>query len=96
MTVEWSDPPLPRRGPNNGKRWPAIADALRERPGEWALVAENVDPSTVSNITRGRYAGMPAGSFEATGRRVGDGSSRVNVWARFVAQRDPCNGADVT
>jgi hypothetical protein len=64
-------------------------DALRERPGHWALVATYKSQASAGtcakNIRDGRAAGSkPAGSFDAVSRRIGD--KRHAVYARFVAE----------
>jgi hypothetical protein len=61
----------------------AIADELRARPGEWALVLQadtNVHAwQKASNIKRGILAAFrPFGAFEATTR------NGLDVWARYV------------
>ena len=68
---------------NNGRRdWRAIADTLRARPGEWALVAPQSFVATVTQIKKGLYAGMEAGHFEA--RSVGQNNGRADIYARYV------------
>jgi hypothetical protein len=83
--VHWEEPP--HKSPKGGrpKYWKAVADQLRSRPGEWAMV--HVDETqrkagyTAMNIKRGLLAGMTAGEFEAVSRTV-DGQRRV--YARYV------------
>jgi hypothetical protein len=62
------------------------AAALRERPGEWAMVrtaaTSNAARSAASQIREGRLtAYRPAGEFDATSRTVG---GEFRVYARYV------------
>jgi hypothetical protein len=76
-------PPTDRAAKRNGDNNQAIADELRARPGEWALVL-HADTNAhawqkASNIKRGIIAAFrPFGAFEATTR------NGVDVWARYV------------
>lgn len=88
--LRWEAPPPDARGRMSPVRSPrrdytAIAAALRERPGEWAVVAEIPYIGGANLVTRiNRGAGpdwRPAGSFEATCRYV-DGTTVV--YARFL------------
>lgn len=60
----------------------AFADALRDRPGEWAIWpkefnAPNVAAATTANIKKGRLKNFPAGQFEAV-------TSGCTVYARYI------------
>jgi hypothetical protein len=72
------------------------ADKLRERPGQWALVAtyksNNSARSTANLLKTGRYDGWGHGEFE-TVSRAEDGA--FNVYARYVGQQ-PKEGVDKT
>ncbi|WP_413800117.1 hypothetical protein [Streptomyces iranensis] len=85
--VEFVGPPLA----TNVSKHHAIAAALKERPGEWAVVQRSVSAagagSTAQAIRTAKLAAYaPAGSFEAVSRTVkgenGDGEHRI--YARFV------------
>jgi len=83
--IVFETPPTVRRGrvaDDSATR--AIAQALIEREGEWAKIAEgSKDSSLVSRIKQGKHAAWePAGAFEATSRRSDDGE--ITVWARYV------------
>lgn len=74
---------LPPRKGNRAPdgRWLSIAAALKDRPGQWALIA--ITGSTTSSwISRGMRGFAPAGAYEATTRTLGKG--RVELWARYV------------
>jgi hypothetical protein len=70
--------------PRTRSQWlsDAAADVVAAK-GEWVLVARGVSNNVAWRIKTGVYAAFrPAGRFEATTRRVSEGSSTVNVWAR--------------
>lgn len=82
--VRFTTPPEPNR---TRRDWKVIADTLRSRPGEWALVARNADRSTAVFIKKARLTAFaPAGSFDAiTRKEEGDEGGRASVYARFLA-----------
>jgi hypothetical protein len=83
--VKFQDPPPAKTGPHAGG-WFQIAAELKARPGEWAIVRENVTSNISTYIRRGGSAAfVPAGSFEATARRNGT-PGRVDIYARYVGE----------
>lgn len=78
MTIKWQEPPTAYRGTRD---WAAIFDALRERPNEWALIAEGVSASTAGQIKNGAYRNSQPGEFDA--RSVVEGGI-TNIYARYV------------
>ena len=68
--------------------WLKIAHELRDNPGEWALVAENVVRTYVTHIKRGSInAFAPAGSYEAVSRGYGTDQTRTaKLYARYVGK----------
>lgn len=89
--IRWEDPPL-SRSRNGGRpadtyssRYQAIADQLRARPGEWALVDEFEGIHNRGLATKIRLGSMlcftPAGDFEAVARR---GRGMVRTYARYL------------
>jgi hypothetical protein len=89
--LRWEEPPSHGNTsqPDAG-RWAPIAAALKERPGEWAVIAEGLKPGTsgpmVTRIKKGqRGCWAPAGAFEARGRSNGDGL--VRLYARYVGEQ---------
>lgn len=70
MRVTFMDPPMtPGRGRLGKYPWQEIADQLKERPGEWALVLTGLDASPITSINTGKYvAFQPPRSFEAVSR----------------------------
>lgn len=83
--VRWEDPP-----PQSRHRRPrqfnsaAVAEELRGRPNQWAVVA--VNPASVgvaSGISGARWRPFrPAGSFEAAHRTAENGDRLV--YARYI------------
>lgn len=53
MEPEWKEPPAPRAGLARRGDIDRIVEKLKERPGEWALVARNTSPSVASWKARG-------------------------------------------
>lgn len=83
--ITWQEPPPARKGPGSEKT--AFFDALRERPGEWALFPSSpMHPNAAHNIKRGLYSGVEAGEFDATARSRGDGTS--DIYVRYVGEGD--------
>lgn len=89
--VRWEEPP-PNQARNGGRpvdtytsRFTAIADELRARPGEWAVVEEIEGHRNRGLATKIRLGSMlcftPAGDFEAVARQA-DGITRT--YARFL------------
>lgn len=73
---------------NNQRDWEAIARDLRLRPWKWAIIAEDVWPSSVTRMRQGRYrAFTPPRDYHFTtrGRKTG----KVLVLARFVGAPKP-------
>lgn len=88
--LRWEEPPATRRkgGYPQGlskSRWADVADDLRARPGEWALIAETAVATNSGLATQIRMGQMvcfsPAGDFDAETRRK-DGVRKV--WAVYV------------
>lgn len=76
--IKFQNPPRRKRGRTD---WVSVAEQLRQRPGEWALVAR-MSPATVVRIKRGGYKAFPAGEFEATSRNVRD--KKADIYLRYV------------
>lgn len=87
--IRWEDPPRPHimnggrpRGSQNS-RYQQIADQLRARRGEWALIEEGLSPGSASGVTSKIIGGrticfLPEGDFEAVSRSGG------RVYARYL------------
>lgn len=89
LVVRWEAPPAsdsaPRRWVTRTSKLAPLADELRERPGEWALVfvgASGKASAMATHISRGQLVAFtPTGDFEACTRQR-DGVART--YARYV------------
>ena len=64
--------------------WKLVAAQLKQRPGEWAKIADDADRSMVTHIATARLSSFaPAGAFEATSRGEG---KRADIYARYVGE----------
>jgi hypothetical protein len=87
--IRWEEPP-PEHGnkrPAKPSKYQPIADALRGRPGEWAVVVENKAPGSAGNLVWRIKSGVgpfaPPRSFDA--KCIGPaGGSSSKVYARYV------------
>ena len=80
VEINWQDP-----GPGTRKKGAhdAFADALRDNPLRWALWKEQVSNSNADNVKTAKVQSFaPAGSFEATCRRVKNGKG--DIYVRYV------------
>lgn len=85
--LKWEEPPVSTG--SDKSLWGAhfgIAEALKTKPGTWALVRSYASPNAAAStawlIRNGRLrAYQPAGAFEAKSRRSGD---EGRVYARYV------------
>ena len=66
--------------------WLEIAYELKENPGQWALVGENVLRTYVTHIKKGTVKAFhPPGSFEAVSRGYGTDTTRTaKLYARYI------------
>jgi hypothetical protein len=81
----WKSPPNSVRYKREKIDWSGIAEALRSNPGEWALAAEDVNPSTVTHVRYGRLqAFVPEGEFEASGQGRNESGYTKELYVRFV------------
>jgi hypothetical protein len=86
-TLEWKEPPNPVRYKKDNTKWHDIADMLRGRPNEWALVAEDVNPSVVTHIRRGRLKAFePEGMFDASGQGRNERGYTKELYVRFIGE----------
>jgi hypothetical protein len=83
--VRWEDPEQKQLGrpPAETGTWVEVAEALRRRPKQWAVVSEGVSArALVTAINQGTCIDFrPIGDFEATSRTVR--GARV-VYARYM------------
>ncbi len=63
----------------------AIAQELRDNPGEWALLTENGANTLSMQIKRGQIAAYrPSGAFESVTRDVK--GTRAKIYARYIGE----------
>lgn len=87
----WEDPPVAR---TSSTVWTPIADALRARPGQWAMVAEDATPGTANNISSGGIKAFRDGDFEASARSIEGRPGRAKIYARYVGPGTPTRRSD--
>jgi hypothetical protein len=81
----WSaPPPTVKKGRPASEKWNEIASALKSRPNEWAVVAEDVSPTTAALIRNGQLKAFSEGTWEAVSRG-NVGSRAKQIYARYVA-----------
>lgn len=85
MEITFQEPPaVTRPGRNPDAKYVAIAETLKNRPNEWALILEKGHQTTAARIRTGRISAFrPKGSYEATARNT-DEQGRCQIYARFV------------
>jgi hypothetical protein len=82
--MEWGAPPVQhRKGRPPSEKWATIADNLKTRPGEWAIVAKDVSPTTAALIRDGRLKAFQNGTWEAVSRGT-EGNRAKEIYARYV------------
>lgn len=74
--------------PKKPSKFQPIVDALKSRPGEWALVAEGRSPGSAAsfghNIRNGCGPFTPPGAFDA--KQVGPAVGPVKLYARYIGE----------
>lgn len=86
--LRWENPPPARHVPGRrGSQFDELADILRDEPARWAVVYDGDNPTAAGSIASKVKTGnvkcfAPAGSFEATVRKLREG--RIAVYARYV------------
>lgn len=81
--VKFAEPPTTRGGRSESPRNREIADALKQNPGAWALVAEGEKNDGLAvRIRTGKAKSFAEGTWEATSRGKEDGT--IDIYARFV------------
>lgn len=89
--IRWEDPPAEHGNarPKPPSRFQPIVDALKDRPGQWAVVVENKTPGAAANLAWRMRSGLgpfaPKGAFEA--KTIGPAGGTVSkVYARYVGE----------
>lgn len=89
VKVRFGTPPEPRRD----YHWDEVAEQLRSRPGEWAVVHEDLPSSVQWSVSRGRVAAVaPALGFQSrTAGNVRDESGKqwcAELWMMYDPSLD--------
>jgi len=77
MELKWENP-APAKGRWGVREWPQIVEALKARPGVWALVREDA-PASISKFLKEKYG------LEVTVRDVK--ASRGKIYARWPEEK---------
>lgn len=77
--IEFVDPPKPTKVRGVTAETKAILDALKSRPGVWALIKKDASTSAVTHW--GRRDGV-----ESKGVTAGKTKGRCDVYARWVGE----------
>ena len=81
--VSFEAPPTSSGGRVESERNREIARTLREKPGEWAKIAEGVSNDGLAvRIRSGKAKSFREGIWEATSRTNEEGT--VDIYARFM------------
>jgi hypothetical protein len=80
--VKWMDPPE-SKSPGNHAVIRGLLDQLRTRPGQWALIREDVVQGSTGSYKQ-RYGSE---GFEFTSRKTGPG--KANLFGRYVGNGNP-------
>lgn len=95
--MTWKAPPKAVRYKRTSINWANIADALKKNPNEWAIVANDVNPSVVTHIRKGRLKPFaPAGSFEASGQGRNENGYTKELYVRFIGTAEASAEAEET
>jgi hypothetical protein len=88
--VKFGTPPPQRKSPYD---WDSIAEQLRKKPGEWALIFEGDKTSLVTAIRiDGIRALRPRKGFETRTTNNTKGSPRTcDLWMRYNPEKDKEN-----
>lgn len=93
--IRWEDPPRARgKGEHAAfSRYAGVANEMRSRPGEWAVIQERPGPTgsgLATHIRMGQmYCFTPAGDFDACTRQV---NGIATVYARYVGDGEAGDG----
>lgn len=84
--VKFEEPPATKGGRAESPRNREIAEALRAKPGEWALVAQGEKNDGLAvRIRTGKAKSFSEGVWEATSRFVSD-EEGIDIYARFISE----------
>lgn len=80
VTINWQEPPFTESGPSATAKWDDVREALRKKPGKWALIAPGCTTSLAS-----QWRKSPSWAwFELTCRRGDNPRGKADIYARYV------------
>ena len=86
--LQWEEPPAHRYGWVPRQNWALIAEQLRSRPGEWAVIDTDLPATLAVGMRKGRNKSFPLGQFEF--RNVGvKGGRAAKLYARYIGAVAP-------
>lgn len=78
IAIQWQNPPArPKQAHTPGTENTAIIEALKQNPGQWALIKTDTYPSVTT-----WWKNRPG--FEARSSKVGKDNGKWDVYARYV------------
>lgn len=92
MKIEWKEPTpqMHDRGFPPVLDWFAVAAALKERPGQFALVGRGIDRQHTTRINKGLNSAFRDGKYQATVRGCGkyDNPKHGDLFIRYIGPLD--------
>jgi hypothetical protein len=86
MEMKWEDPGL---GKGNKRDWKGIAVSLRANPGEWAVIAEDINNSVGTTLRTGKYKNFrPVGDWEFVTRGTNANGRTEKLFGRYVGDAE--------
>lgn len=91
MDIVWEEPPT-TPAPRSNATWAHALNALRDRPNEWARIAQVPKRKAQAvrfNIANGKYSGVAEGEFEVRIAPIPDAKPPDDhgVWCRYVGEK---------
>lgn len=84
VNLNFSEPPARRGGKGRPSKYLPVLEALRQHPGKFAKLAENVRNTSIATaIKKGTMKGIERGEFTATSRVVEGKEGVFDIYARF-------------
>lgn len=99
--LTFGQPPVRVAQSQVGTDWFAVAETLRESPGEWAKVdrplSESSARSRASQIRKGKARGFEDGSFDARIDPVTSGKDKgkAHIWVTCISPENRGHGVSI-
>ena len=83
--MKWQNPTAAAQGRPAKQEYEIIAQALRSRPGEWAIILEGTNSRMLAGmINHGNLKSFPDGEFRAVSRKSSTGIG-FDIYASYIA-----------